>query len=344
MEKTFASAKLSRDPEARALIDYLVEREREFEIDDGVLYYEFPLFRDTNDELHRAHVLLASSNHGVVIFGLVPGNEMSESDIAAHDEKLSQLESVLFGKCLQSRRLRKAQRELLFPLKGMLVAAGGVRVDTENTLVSSLNAIPLELASIRMSTPLDETAWKELRAILEGTKAIIRPRPREVPERLQHIPTSKVAILAELESEIANFDADQRRAAISLVDGPQRIRGLAGTGKTIVLAMKAAHIHLTDPSLDVLVTFYTKSLYDFIRRLITRFYRQFNDRDPDWNRVHVRHAWGGRYLEGVYYSACIDNDREPKKLGSVLGREDPFDFVCGELLRNAPLKQACLGL
>ena len=35
----------------------------------------------------------------------------------------------------------------------------------------------------------------------------------------------------------------QGRAVIETVEGVQRIRGLAGSGKTIVLALKAAYLH-----------------------------------------------------------------------------------------------------
>ena len=44
-----------------------------------------------------------------------------------------------------------------------------------------------------------------------------------------------------LEKSIATLDQQQNRAAIETVEGVQRIRGLAGSGKTIVLAIKAAY-------------------------------------------------------------------------------------------------------
>ncbi len=211
--------------------------------------------------------------------------------------------------------------------------------DLENEVVTALNQLPQRLSSVRLPQSISLDAWHELRAIIEGTKAIIRPKPRIVPPSVKGTPDSKPAILAELESEIANFDANQRRAAISIVNGPQRIRGLAGSGKTVVLAMKAAHIHLSDPDAQVLFTFYTKSLYDFIRRLITRFYRQFKDSDPDWSKVHVRHAWGGRGIGGVYYDACLLNGQTPQALRSVMSRANPFQYVCEQLLATGSLKQ-----
>ena len=117
---------------------------------------------------------------------------------------------------------------------------------------------------------------------------------------------------------------------------PQRIRGLAGSGKTIVLTWKAALIHLQHPDAKVVYTFYTKSLYEFIQRLITRFYRQYSERDPDWNNIHVRHAWGGKNVAGVYSDICnahsipVTTFSEAKHLGGA----SPFDEVCKKLLSN----------
>ena len=160
-----------------------------------------------------------------------------------------------------------------------------------STAVASFSALSQAIVDVKHLQLLSDTEWAELRAIVEGAKGLIRPRERAVPEGS---PDSPAAILAQLESEIATFDLDQRRAAMIIVDGPQRIRGLAGSGKTVVLAYKAAQLHLKNPESHILLTFYTKSLYDFVKRLITRFFRQYVDHDPDWDHIHILHGWGGR--------------------------------------------------
>ncbi|KJR40999.1 hypothetical protein MCHI_003097 [Candidatus Magnetoovum chiemensis] len=62
---------------------------------------------------------------------------------------------------------------------------------------------------------------------------------------------SKGAILKKIEKEIANLDQWQKQAAIETAPGPQRIRGLAGSGKTIVLALKAAYLHCQNPHWNI---------------------------------------------------------------------------------------------
>jgi len=59
---------------------------------------------------------------------------------------------------------------------------------------------------------------------------------------------SRGGILRRLEQEIANLDQWQKTAAIGSPEGPQRIRGIAGSGKTVVLALKAAYLHAQNPT------------------------------------------------------------------------------------------------
>ncbi len=103
---------------------------------------------------------------------------------------------------------------------------------------------------------------------------------------------SRGAILKKIEREIANLDRWQKQAAIESPEGPQRIRGLAGSGKTIVLALKAAYLHAQHPDWTIAVVFYSRSLYTQFEDLIRRFsFEHLND-EPDWQKLRVMHAWG----------------------------------------------------
>jgi superfamily I DNA and RNA helicase len=120
--------------------------------------------------------------------------------------------------------------------------------------------------------------------------------------------------------------------------GFQRIRGLAGSGKTVVLAMKAALTHLRDQDSTIVYTFYTKSLYQHIQRLITRFYRQFDDKDPDWSKIKIMHGWGGYSGEGVYFNACLAHNASPVTLREANRvSSDPFDYACTQLLKSTEI-------
>jgi len=343
LELSIASPRLRNDPVSQQLIGHLREVDARLGIDRGVLYYDFPLFRDTDDVLYRSKVMIASRSHGLALFtpSDLTDRTLNRGELDQIDDELSQLHSIIYGRLLKSRLLRAARQELLFTpvtaifLPNVAQNVGGTE-DLESEVVRSLNAVDELIEGSQLEAPLSDDVWAELRSLIEGAKGLVRPKERLIPANAER---GKAAILKKLESEIANFDT-QRRAAISIVEGPQRIRGLAGSGKTVVLAMKAAYLHLSQPDARILVTFNTKSLYDFIRRLITRFYRQFDDQDPDWDRVHVFHSWGGKSLEGVYYNACLDAGVEPLRYDEATGRSvPPFEFVCSELIKTGRVRQ-----
>ena len=121
------------------------------------------------------------------------------------------------------------------------------------------------------------------------------------------------------------------------VDGPQRIRGLAGSGKTIVLALKATYLHIQNPDWIIAVTFYTRSLYQQFESLITKFAFAHN-REPDWNRLRILHAWGGSNESGIYaeMAAAVRAPLRTFAYGKAIhGREQAFAGVCAELLAIA---------
>ena len=133
-----------------------------------------------------------------------------------------------------------------------------------------------------------------------------------------------------IDTKIAYLDNKQHAAAIQIPDGPQRIRGMAGTGKTIILTMKAAFLHSLYPEAKILYTFHTQSLYNQIKNLITKFYRDSEETDPNWDNMLIMHSWGGRSKQGVYSRACMSNGVEP----SPYNRSNSLNQVCEEVLKH----------
>jgi len=138
-----------------------------------------------------------------------------------------------------------------------------------------------------------------------------------------------------IEREIANLDRWQRQAAIESPEGPQRIRGLAGSGKTVVLALKAAYWHSQHPDWRIALTFQSRALYQQIDDLVTRFtFEHSNDR-PDPEYLTIAHSWGSRSRAGLYYmmaDALGTTPRDWTYARSTYGMDDAFAGVCRELL------------
>jgi superfamily I DNA and RNA helicase len=151
------------------------------------------------------------------------------------------------------------------------------------------------------------------------------------------LPTSRGAIIQRIEREIANLDQWQKRAAIETPDGPQRIRGLAGSGKTIVLALKAAYLHTANPEWDIVVTFSTRALYQQFKDLVRRFCFDHTEDEPDWSKLRIMHAWGSGRQPGLYAEIAAANDLPIKDFNyakTAYSYETAFEGVCDELLTS----------
>lgn len=318
------------DQNAKALIEYLQENEKTFGLQSAVLFYNFPLFREEEDLL-VADLVLTSPFHGVLLIATLGGDQLSAAQIEEVSTKLDGAFSQVFARLMKSPRLRKSRTELLFPMDAF---AWAIESDTKTESVRvGFPAIHEYLNSKQSTTPLNNDVFGELISVLDGSKALIRPKERKT-EGFSN--TSRIAVVARLEEEIRRFDRDQRVAYMTEVGGTQRIRGLAGSGKTVVLALKAAMTAIRYPEASIAVTFYTKSLYQHIKQLITRFYRMHEDRDPDWRRLRVLHAWGGASIDGLYYLAAKRFGHQPLSFSQAqtLSPKQPFGHACALLLQD----------
>src|SRR6266513_1666532 len=184
-------------------------------------------------------------------------------------------------------------------------------------------------ALVELEKKLSPKEWTLTKSVFQG----VNPLNKGISEIAEDLSKMGGAIKA-LEKEIALLDQDQHKVAVQMAPGPQRIRGLAGTGKTVVLAMKAANIHLHYPKKKILFTFHTQSLYNQAKALITKFYRVHSDSDPNWDMLHVRHGWGSSSRPGVYYEICRRAGLMPLTFTTARGvdMDQPFRACCKQAL------------
>jgi superfamily I DNA and RNA helicase len=333
----------SSDLVASELIDHLRANEDALGLTQAQMYFDFPLYKDEDGKAIAASVLVASSRHGVIAIQTLGATDREDIPVILikADKELGHVFSALYSRLIRQRLLQKSRTELKFPVSALILAPNvdsfPLDIDIEFEAQNNYAALNARLEAIQIEEMADET-FAELISVIEGAKGLIRPKPRDVSDTPEN---SKGKLANRIEEAITSFDREQKRSSIvAPFDGPQRIRGLAGSGKTVVLAWKAALTHLRDPEATIIYTFYTRSLYQHIRRLVTRFYRQFDDQDPDWNRLKIMHAWGGRTSEGVYYNACVSHDIVPLTYSDAKRAsrdQDPFDFACKILLEKANL-------
>ena len=182
--------------------------------------------------------------------------------------------------------------------------------------------------------PLDEETWELARKVLGGT--LPRITPRDIPTGTP--PISPLRVIKEIESNLKALDETQQQIAFQVPDGSQRLRGLAGTGKTVLLAERAAKMHIKHPDWTIGFVFFTQSLYKQIQKLITRFCNNFVGYGPDWDKLKVLHSWGGRTQNGFYYNLALWSQVAPLTLGDVmhlkLSPGQSFEYICLDLIQK----------
>jgi len=298
-------------------------------MESAILFYDFPLYRDELDgSLIKTPTLLLSRNHGVVLLTTSESVSSNDTDLNEQIAEAERLIAHIFSRLLKNPALRLGATKLNVPINAAIYAPAFAsnEIVNEIPILYTLDAVDALLRNL--TAPLHGVILDECKSTIEGAKGVIRPTTRSGEG-------TKGALAKRLEAEIISFDRNQRSAALGGLQGPHRIRGLAGSGKTVILAMKAANLHLRHPDRRILYTFWTKSLYQHVKTLITRFYRQFDDRDPDWELLQVRHGWGSSQLPGVYSMACSSMGVRPLSFKEAMHLDggNPFDAACNQLLQ-----------
>ena len=265
----------------------------------GTLYIGYPVLA-TADAKVFVDALLVSRDHGIIAFDLasdVGRGRLIDNLKDAIRERQDQIYASIYNKLNSYRELRKG-RKLAVDVNVITCHPNIDHVIQENGLVIAPPSALQELVEEYDDVP--EDLFRVANAAMQRVSTLRPPKKREnvVKEN------SRGAILKRIEKEIANLDSWQNRGAIEYTNGPQRIRGLAGSGKTVVLALKAAYLHARHPEWSIVVTFNTRSLYQQFRDLIRRFtFDQIED-EPDWSKLLVMHAWGSSRESGVYSTIC----------------------------------------
>ena len=303
----------------------------------GQLFIGYPIV-GTPEGRHRIDALLVSPDRGLVIFDLVEGPALDDYQ-ARQDDSANRLEARL-----KTHRELTRGRNLTIPIHALSFAPGGrlPKVETGDGYPISDGAnLPHALQHFKWEKP-DLHAYEAALSAIENIAAIRKSRRPRSTNR----PGSRGARLKALEDSIATLDPTQGRAVIETVEGVQRIRGLAGSGKTIVLALKAAYLHVQHPEWRIAVTFNTRSLKGHFRRLINFSLAQAGE-EPNWRNLRIVNAWGAPGpddRDGLYYEFCRAHGFDYLDFGSARqrfwGRE--FSAACEQALdqwRQSDAKQ-----
>jgi superfamily I DNA and RNA helicase len=293
---------------------------------EGTLYLAYPM--GTSQGSYLIDALLVSRVHGMIIFNIVENTDQTIDWKEFQDEIFTKTQSKL----LQYKNLID-KRELMVAISVATYAPiwneRSIDNSTDYPIVTSDDGLAEFIRSQIWQT---NSYFEKLKAAMQATTAIRKRKPRDYVQS----PESRGAKLKKLEGSIATLDRDQDAAGLETFEGVQRIRGLAGSGKTVVLASKVAYLHSNHRDWDIAVTFNTRSLKNQFKQLITAFTIERTSQEPDWDKVKIIQAWGSPNTEGIYYEVCTKHNIEyrdlvsARKISNEFGKE--FDAVCQESL------------
>ncbi|MDC7286561.1 ATP-binding domain-containing protein [Blautia schinkii] len=308
----------------QVLGDELISIIDELEL-DGYLYLGYPILCGL-ERMIKVDALLVSRQCGLVIFDL---DMFTENNISGKTELLDELYNNMESR-LKRYSYLSMRRKLQVPIH-VVSYAPYYTVSGEEVYISR-EALKEYLQKLQWH---DTGRYYE--KLLEAIQMISQIKKRGRRENL-HNAASKGAKLKAIEDQISCLDRYQSQAVIETVNGVQRIRGLAGTGKTMVLALKVAYFYTVYEDKVIAVTFESRTLKDQFIQLITSFIIENTNQEPDWNRIRIIHAWGSKNSEGLYFNFCKANNTvcyDYMDACKTYGRNSQaFDKVCQEAVET----------
>lgn len=203
-------------------------------------------------------------------------------------------------------------------------------------LVKSIGAFMQHLKTNIGNCTFDETKYKNIISALQEAYGI-----NTYQERNDIRLGTKASFIIEMSKSIDKYDNYQMEAILADSEGIQRIRGMAGSGKTIILARKAVELHTAHPDWNIVITFSTRSLKKQLERLIGKFYSVKND-GAKYNeqKLKIMHSWGSANSLGVYYDICVSHGISPLNFTQAKnkypGQDNVFKCMCKDLLKKLP--------
>lgn len=285
----------SRKPVVSVELIRILESQTEW---SGRLLIGYPITR-TSPGPNRIDALWMSEDKGIVAFDLVEGADPGDYGFRQEDSA-NQIERQLRDELRLVRRQR-----LRLPIHTISFAPAAKVADqqADDYPLARGDSVIEELARFEWPES-DPDVYRLALSVIDRVSRIRRGR---IKRTIRH-DDSRGARLKRLEDPISTLDHMQSKAVLETFDGVQRIRGLAGSGKTIVLALKAAYLHAEYPEWRIAVTFNTRSLKGFYRRLIRDFHSDQTGEEPDWQNLRIVNCWGApgtAERDGLYHEFCL---------------------------------------
>jgi len=328
-----------------------------------IVYSKYPLFSNVGDNKKEPDILIIDKQFGIVVIEVkgitidqiekVEGSkwttknfyQKSINPIGQAQNQIYALTSRLYHPDIRGKVNTKVFVALPYIAKKQWenkkfgLAGEAPIIFSDNLSPGALRRIIEETGNIFTADVLNDDQWRLLLSYIGGENIFAKETEVDFTEG------TKAFISKAVDEEMYDLDIQQEKIGKVIPPGPQRIRGIAGSGKTLLLCQKAAYMHLKYPDYKIALVFFTRSLYDNIRENVDRYIRMFSagssKYEPSEN-LKIMHAWGGADLTGLYREIAFSNGvtalnvGDVKKLngGKSLGPSEGLIYACKKLLED----------
>ena len=232
---------------------------------EGELYLGYPIYIDEVANRRICVDMALISRIGVYIINILTDPVVDygviQDDIYARVETKFKKQNFLFKK-----------RKLIFDLYTLTYSVIPIQREEDYPLALTVNDMMEFIDETREEKEYEDDLYRKILSGLQEAYGINTYKERE-----NVIEGTKAYAINQMVSLIEKYDSAQMEAILSDATGIQRIRGMAGSGKTIILARKAVELHTAHPDWNIVVTYSTRSLRGQLETLIARFYAAKNE-------------------------------------------------------------------
>lgn len=293
----------------------------------GELYLGYPIYIDEIANRKICVDMALVTKIGVYVFNIltepVTDYGVIQDDIYAKVESKFKKQSFLFKR-----------KRLIFDFYTVTYTMKPLKGMEDYPLVTDIDELMGFIAETKEKEEFSDDLYGKILSGIQEAYGINTHRDRgDVKEG------TKAYAIGQMSTLIEKYDNAQMEAILSDTIGIQRIRGMAGSGKTVILARKAVELHTAHPDWNIVVTYSTRSLREQLISLIGRFYAAKND-GAKYNeeKLKIMQAWGSASSRGVYYEVCLRHGISPMNLTEArakYGRNtNHFSKMCEDLLKS----------
>lgn len=303
---------------------------------DSKSYWRFPLYTKIAGTFEQPDILIIDRDEGIFMLHIHLGEVDAATLQQAKEHSQAQLKALMTVLNRDPRTENKIQGKSFVAVPH--IAQHDIHDDififannlTANRLLQTMKEANAQVKGARLT----DERFLFVQALLHG----IRMRERE--QRPTKTGT-RYEVIYELSKQAKEVDLKQNELGKIIPPGQQRIRGMAGTGKTVVQCQKVAHMHLKYPDWQIGFVYFSPHLHATIIEQIDHWLRYFSNDEVSYDtaksHIQVKPFFGD---EGFFATVCEAHSYVPpapqllKKQQRITSDSDLIGALCTDFLSH----------